>query len=1037
MKARKHSNVSWGMLWLLALSAASPVSHASARPPSRVSQLDRQSFLTPPKSVRPLYRWWLPLAAVDPVELRRELDEMARAGAGGVEVAAMPVPGDIGRDTAFLKERGFGSKAWTDTLETIFTYARHLGMRVDVMVGPHWPTSMPTVSNLDNPAAQQKLVAGYARIAPGAVFADAPPSPDEKVEPGAPRTLVAVQAVRCASADCPATGSVRLLDPAAVVDLTANVDARGKLNWTAPAGPAAWWIIAYYQTADGQKVEHLSASSPNYVIDHIGPAGAQAVTDYYGKTILNPRLRALIRRRPGSSLFEDSFEPSVGLKWTSTFLAEFAVRRGYDLKSYLAMLVRGDVGARKGFFDFADIGERVREDYRQTFSDLYGANHIAPYNRFAHGLGMTTRLQVEGGPMEIADLAALPDIPEGENRNFLNNPELWKVIGTGAQLRTVEALLSTECCPIDGGTWATTAGGKPFTIAQGTGGSFGRSGNNANLNWVYKAYAGGVNQLVWHGFPYLTTPPGSGPRAKWPGNSFDGNTQFSEAFGPRMPQWPDYRLVNDHLARLQLMLRQGRARYDVAVFWHDFGVKGIAPDVTAFTGYPGLSKMPTTTAPLARAGFTYQYVSPSYLTAQAAGVVRDGVWMPDGPGFRAILLNEQTVMPVESLARIRDTVLRHGVPLVVIGGLPRRTPGLSGLRGGDAELARIVAELKAQAARPGSCIRFVAGEAQATRALAELGVTPAASPVVADDANDILTVRRHSADADYYLLFNQGTRPISTTLALAGAGTPAELDSWTGVLRPLALYEGNGAQVRIPVAIPPNDVRLIAVGRVDGSEALHAVSADGGTVRREGKALMLRTEQPGRFETRLSNGSSVVTSVGGVTAPIPLDRWTLKIESWTPDQTNLPGLDHTLRRQLPELAVTADTDHALPGWDALGHADKAGLGFYTAEVALPATWTRRDGAWLDLGRVVDTFRIEVNGRAVPPSGFQDTSRIDIGPYLRGGSNRIVVRVATPLRNAVESATGEGAKRLTGTGLIGPVVLRPYRDIPLRPGVRAH
>lgn len=1019
---------------LAAILAATSTAPIAAQNAGGAPQLDVALFRDPPASVRPLYRWWLPLAAVEEDELRREIDQMARAGAGGAEVAAMPVPGDVANNPAFLREYGFGTKKWSDALETIFDHAGRRGLRVDVTVGPHWPTSVPSVSSLDDPAAQQQLVAGYARVMPGQSWTGPLPSIVQRDAPAeARRTLIAVLAARCATALCPEAGGTRIIDRSSVQDLTASVEQGGKLAWTAPTGPDPWWIIAFYQTADGQKHEGLSASTPNYVIDHIGPAGAQAVTQFYDKSILTPRLRSLIREAKGSSLFEDSFEPSDGLKWTSTFMSEFARRRGYSLKLYLPLLAGGGVGARKGFFDYADIGDRVREDYRQTFSDLYGDNHMKPYTRWAHSIGMTTRLQVEGGTMEVSDLAALPDIPEGENRNFLNNPELFKVIGVGAQLRAMEAPLSTECCPIQSGSWATTAGGTPFTVAQGTGAPFGQAGNDANLNWVYKAYAGGANQLVWHGFPYLTTPPGSGPRARWPGNSFDGNTQFSEAFGPRMPQWADYRLINDHLARLQLVLRQGRPRYDIAVFWHDFGVKGIAPNVTAFTGYPGLSKMLTTTSPLARAGFTYQYLSPNYLTRDAGQDVRKGVWMPDRMGFKAILLNDQTVMPVESLKHIRDIVKRGQVPLIVIGRGPLRTPGLMGQRAGDAEIARIVEELETLAQKPGARIRFVADEEQAVAALAALDIDPAADPLSDPGSSDILAVRRHTANTDYYLLFNQGTRPVEQTLALTGAGTPFELDSWTGEIRPLALYEQAGGRVRMPISIAPNDVKLIAIGHPAGMASgavAHAVATDGYAIRREGQSLTLRADRAGDFQTRLSNGNSISTHVEGLTAPMPLDRWTLGIESWTADDTGLPGLDHTKRLRLPQIAVKAGADHSLPGWAALGHPDKAGLGFYVTDVQLLAMWKKGDGAWLDLGRVIDTFRVTVNGVMVPPSSYQDVSRIDIGPYLRGGANRIEVRVATPLRNAVEAMTKEGAKMLKEVGLIGPVVLRPYRDVPL-------
>ncbi|MEV7229894.1 hypothetical protein AB0M79_23190 [Polymorphospora sp. NPDC051019] len=49
--------------------------------------------------------------------------------------------------------------------------------------------------------------------------------------------------------------------------------------------------------------------------------------------------------------------------------------------------------------------------------------------------------------------------------------------------------------------------------------------------------------------------------------SYGGNTSFGEAWGAKGgPNWPDYRAINDHLARLQMVLRQGRPTFDVALY---------------------------------------------------------------------------------------------------------------------------------------------------------------------------------------------------------------------------------------------------------------------------------------------------------------------------------------------------------------------------------------------------------------------------------------------------------------------------------------
>jgi hypothetical protein len=1074
------------------LLAATPAA-AAAPSAGGAPELTAGTFTDPPLSVRPMYRWWLPLAALDNDELLRELDQMKANGAGGVEVDPFPVPGAANQANPFLETYGFGTPLWASKLKTMYRGAVERGLKIDITTSPNWPTTSPSVSRINDPAAQQQLIHGREQVLAGASRSGAIPGPASApptysttvcqpsaagdstlsvasttghtggdritvggdtvtitaiakgspcgtltVEPAlaqphtvgqavndqAKRTLVKVLVAQCATSTCPATGGTRMLDPASVQDVTDRLGAGETLDWTAPAGGNPWWVIAFYQTADGQTKTGLTATSPNYVIDHLGVAGAKALTDFYDEAILDPETKDLIRQVGDSALFEDSMEPSNPLKWTWGLLEQFEQLRGYSLTRLLPALAGTNVGAQStSFFDFPTIGQRVRMDYRQTWSDLYGRNHLAVYNDWAHAHGMKTRIQVEGGPLQIADTAADPDIPEGENRNFLNNPELWKPIGIGAHLRDAEPVFSNECCPVSGGVWATTAGGPAYTVAQGTGGAFGGAGNNSNLNWVYKSYAGGVNQLVWHGFPYLTAPAGGGEQSVWPGFSFGGNNSFSEAFGPRMPQWDDYRSVNDHLARLQLILRQGRPRYDVAVFWHDFGVNGLAPNVTAFTGYPGLSTMFSTTSSMASAGFTYEYLSPRYLRDVP---VRDGELYPDHVGFKALVLNAQQTIPLDSLRKIRDLARDQRFPLVIVGALPTRTPGYFNAASQDAEVAALSAEIDTLAAAGTHRVVKVDNQAGIPAALAALGVAPAAAHTSHPTSPDILAVRRKTADTDYYYLLNQSVNAVQQTVTLAGSGTPYELDTWTGRIAPVGAFAGGSGGVTLPVRIGANAVKVIAISRraLAGAAppAVHAAQTDADeAVARDGDVL-IRDTTGGQYTTTLADGRTVTTTIAGVQAARTLDAWTLDVESWRPDASNQPGV--TAKDLLGPFTVNADaTTHRLPTWTGLGLGDKAGRGVYRTTVDLPAA----TGAYLDLGTVVDTFRVTVNGRALPPLDYQDTSRIDLGGYLKAGANLIEVRVATPLRNAVRAATGAGGAALTTYGLLGPVRLQPYGE----------
>lgn len=105
--------------------------------------------------------------------------------------------------------------------------------------------------------------------------------------------------------------------------------------------------------------------------------------------------------------------------------------------------------------------------------------------------------------------------------------------------------------------------------------------------------------------------------------------------------------------------------------------------------------------------------------------------------------------------------------------------------------------------------------------------------------------------------------------------------------------------------------------------------------------------------------------------------------------------------------------------------DVSGVGTYTTNFELPADWKSGLGAVLQLGEVLDSFTLSVNGNKIPVNQIGATA--EVGQYLQGGTNDIEVRVATTLNNRLSSLDGDVAKRglIQQYGLIGPVVLTPH------------
>lgn len=177
-------------------------------------------------------------------------------------------------------------------------------------------------------------------------------------------------------------------------------------------------------------------------------------------------------------------------------------------------------------------------------------------------------------------------------------------------------------------------------------------------------------------------------------------------------------------------------------------------------------------------------------------------------------------------------------------------------------------------------------------------------------------------------------------------------------------------------------------------------------MRVEGRRLVARATTAGTYTTTLAGGRTVTTKIGAVPEARTLTSWRLRVEDMTPDG---------VKRHEVEL------DELKPWPDIPELADVSGIGTYTTTV----TWAG-GGALLDLGEVLDTCRVTVNGRRLPPVSVI-VPTVDAGPYLRRGTNTIEVEVATTLNNRLRVSDPDvyGTASRQRYGLIGPVRLVPY------------
>ncbi|MFF3493204.1 glycosyl hydrolase [Streptomyces sp. NPDC002795] len=970
----------------LPLGAAPEALAQGAAPPS-------PALPAPPPSVRPKFRWWWPDARVDTGELAREIRQIADAGFGGVEIAAVTHSMDQQLDTV---RYGWGTEAWRAAVEAALREAKKRDVTVDLTIGPAWPAAVPSLTP-DSPGAAQELAHGAAVVAPGGRYEGPVPAAVVEAADGVrEQRLLLVQAVRVTAGSSPAAVPVRL-DQDTVTDLTDEV-AGGRLTWSAPDDGATWLLVTYWERGSGQRPEGRDHTTPlSYVVDHLSDAGTRAVTDFWERHILTPTIRGLLRET-GGTLFEDSIELETDATlWTPALPAAFERRMGYPLLPHLAAFVEKD---EKYVFSFeSSLDKAIRRDVMEVVTELYVEHHLRPVQRWAHTLGLKLRIQPYGLETDAVYKSAILDVTEGESLGFKNLDD-FRALAGGRDMGG-KPLVSNEAGGTAGGAYATTW--------------------TDTLKKLVTQYAAGVNQAVFHGFAYADAPG-----AQWPGfaafSPYKGAAGYGEAWGPRQPLWRHTPQVAGFLSRVQQVLQTGVNRVDVGVLRQKgYAGSGLGAPWFSSDGVP--------------VGWTHTFLSPRLLSLPSA-VVREGRLAPDGPALKAlvvdgdIMIGREHTLQLDVAGKLLEYA-RAGLPVILIGDWSdAHVPGLA--RPGDNDRLRLLLTRLQES----KTVHTVADRPDVPEAIAALGLT---RDVEYDRSSMLVHAHRTDRHADYYFFANDAvskkgstgsriTHDVTLTAHVKGA-IPHRLDPWTGDLTPLALYtRTDDGRIRLTVDLRPGAVTVIVLARPRGAAPRRHATATGADELRvaAGGRLELRASRPGTYTTTLDDGSTRRTTVDAVPAPVDLASWHLTVDDWRPGATATETVHERHDATLDTLAPWT----RLPGLE-----DVSGIGRYrtTVDLAEADGWDPGvHGALLELGGVLDTFTIRVNGRDLPPVD-QLTRVADLGGRLRIGSNTIEIEVATTLLNRLRVARPDvfGAARRQEYGLTGPVRLVPYARLPLR------
>ena len=752
----------------------------------------RQQFQSPPKKYRPLARWWWPGNDVTDSELRREIEVLDKAGFGGAEIQSFVK----GFDTKDLPEEqmqrinGFASASFFRHVAVVVEEAQKHGMFIDYTFGSGWPFGggeeiTPELASIELRSTHVSMegpvkFAGKLQIpsiTDGNLLNGSDNLkglPEGWAERVKKRTkVVGVVAVRGADAlwdrnlgggrERSASGSGEL-ENGTSVDLTAHLQPDGTLTWDVP--PGTWQLFVFCSMPTLQKVNAGAGEGPQLVMDHMSAdafaAHAKRVGDnaipYLGKFFGNG-LRAI---------FCDSLEVGANLFWSDDFLAEFRRRRGYDLLPYLPILKMRSYFEPFGefvdipLFEIADIGSKVRHDYRQTVSDIMTERFYGQFNKWAHDHNLLSRTQAHGAPAEVLRIYGESDIPETEDLFAQGGYDFLKMAASSAHVYG-RAIVGSESFVWSNAAYETTP--EKVKVAAD------------------ELLTAGVNAIVYHGFPSII--PGI-PTPGWhPFTVRFGDGNYSSQFNELNPFWPYFAQLNAYITRVQYISQIGKNVAAIALYRNELahGADEVPPS-------PKLNQA------MMDAGFNYDHINADSLvrcTVRNKMLVTRG-----GAEYRALVLPPLDAIDAALAERLQSFAVA-GLPILFAGHAPMSNDGI-------AENARKTQRVQT-AMRSLRVVHNVYFSADTKECLSNLKRVMLPNVRFSSDALPFIQKRIGSMNA--YFLRNESDAMHPVKAEFEAEGKPELWDPWTGQSAPISSYQRKGSWVQVDLELEPLSSALI------------------------------------------------------------------------------------------------------------------------------------------------------------------------------------------------------------------------------------
>jgi len=718
---------------------------------------------------KPWARWWWPGSAVNNRSLTANMQQYAQVGLGGLEIT--PIYGVAGYESEFIN---YLSPEWMQAFSYTLAEAKRLNMQIDIATGSGWPfgggpligeaeackdfeyktwivkegkgikepivfEQQPYLDAIGNTIADKKELyptKGTVGAATLAILKESEHVKDVKklAEPVYANKNLQALAINQLKykKNLPLQVVMAYSEDGKSVDLTSQVDAKGNLNWKAPAGN--WTVYALFMGWHGKMVERAAPGAEGNAIDHFSEPALKKYLSRFDTAFSGADLSQL------RGFFNDSYEVDDARgqsNYTPGFFDEFKRRRGYDLKLFLPQLLQKERD---------ETSLRVLYDYRQTIADLLLEKFTMPWHNWAQAKGKIVRNQSHGSPANILDCYGVVDIPETEGSELLR----FKFAASAAHI------LNKPLASAEAATWLN----EHFKTTLGD-----------VKTAVDKYFLGGVNHIVYHGICY------SPINDTWPGWLFYAAVHFQ----PIHPFWKDFGTLNNYVTRCQSFLQSGRPDNDVLLYF-PFSDHNSEPGRDLLNHYDGMKGFEQTdfnkvAEDMLAKGYAFDLISDNQL--QRVYASPNGGLQTPGGSYRTIVLANTKYLPLPSLQKLAD-LAKNGATILVYNNFPTGVPGYGQLAERQQQFTNITAALKFAGA--GATQKAASGKGAFIKGN-DISALLQAANVLPEPmyGMGLQCIRRSISGGNYYFISNDTKNTVAEWVPLARKGASAiQFNAMTG-----------------------------------------------------------------------------------------------------------------------------------------------------------------------------------------------------------------------------------------------------------------